>query len=83
MTLRITLTHQGPPAVLALSGRLTEDEVAEVSRTVAEAKGQVVLDLTWLLDADRDGLRLLRDLKAQGRGFVGVSPYMGLLLAQK
>ena len=33
--------------------------------------------------ADREGLKLLRELKAQGAGFVGVSPYMGLLLAQK
>jgi len=48
MTLRITLTDQGPPAVVALSGRLTADDVAEVSCTVAEAGEQVILDLTLL-----------------------------------
>jgi len=83
MTLRITLTDQGPPAVLALTGRLTGEVIAVMSRTVAEARDEVILDLTWLQAADREGLKLLRELKAQGTGFVGVSPYMGLLLAQK
>lgn len=83
MTLRITLTDQGPPAVLALAGRLTGEVIAVMSRTVAEARDEVILDLTWLQAADREGLKLLRELKAQGTGFVGVSPYMGLLLAQK
>jgi hypothetical protein len=36
VTLRITLTHQGPPAVLALARGLTGEEVGELSRTVAE-----------------------------------------------
>ena len=76
MTLRITLTDQGPPAVLALAGRLTGEEIAVMSRTVAEARDEVILDLTWLQAADREGLKLLRELKAQGMGFVGVSPYM-------
>jgi hypothetical protein len=80
MTLRITLTDPGPPAVLAIDGRLTGVEVAELSRTVAEVEGQVILDLTWLQFADREGLKFLREMKAQGAGFAGVSRYMGLLL---
>ncbi len=68
MTLRITLTDQGPPAVLALAGRLTGEEIAVMSRTVAEARDEVILDLTWLQAADREGLKLLRGLKAQGSG---------------
>jgi len=83
MTLRITLTDLVPPAVLAIAGRLRGEEIAVMSRTVAEARDEVILDLTWLQAADREGLKLLRELKAQGTGFVGVSPYMGLLLAQK
>ena len=80
MTLRITLTDQGPPVVLALAGGLTGEEVAELSRTVAEAGRSVILELTWLLAADREGMRFLRELKADGAEFTGVSPYMTLLL---
>jgi hypothetical protein len=80
MTLRITLTNQGPPAVLALAGGLTGEEVAELSRTVAEAGRSVILDLTWLLAADREGMQFLREVKAKGTEFTGVSPYMTLLL---
>ena len=69
MTLRITLTDQGPPVVLALAGGLTGEELGELSRTVAEAGRSVILELTWLLAADREGMR-----------FLGVSPYMTLLL---
>ena len=82
MTLRITLTDQGPPVVLALAGRLSGEEVPVVSRTIAEARDQVILDLTWLLSADGEGLQLLRELKARETGFAGVSPHMSLLLAQ-
>jgi hypothetical protein len=58
------------------------EEIAVMSRTVAEARDEVILDLTWLQTADREGLKLLRELKAQGTGFVGVSLYR-LLRAQK
>jgi len=80
MTLRITLTELGPPAVLALDGRLTGDEVAELSRALAEFGGQVILDLTWLQFADREGVRVLRELRTQGARFTDVSPYLELLL---
>jgi hypothetical protein len=80
MTLRITLVAQGPPTVLALAGGLTGEEVPELSRTVAEAGGPVIFDLTWLLAADREGMQFLRELKAHGAEFTGVSPYMALLL---
>jgi hypothetical protein len=80
MTLRITLMAQGPPTVLALAGGLTGEEVPELSRTVAEAGRPVIFDLTWLLAADRKGMQVLRELKAYGAKFTGVSPYMALLL---
>jgi hypothetical protein len=80
MTLRITLMAQGPPTVLALAGGLTGEEVPELSRTVAEAGTLVIFDLTWLLAADREGMQVLRELKADGAEFTGVSPYMALLL---
>ena len=80
MTLMIRPTGPGPPAVLALDGRLTGDEVAELRRAVAEVGGKVILDLTRLQFADRPGVNALQELKAEGARFTGASPYMRLLL---
>jgi len=80
MTLRITPSGPGPPATLALDGRLTRDEVAELHRAVAEVGAKVMLDLTGLQFADQLGVRALRELKAQGARFTGASPYIELLI---
>jgi ABC-type transporter Mla MlaB component len=80
MTLRITPSGPGPPAVLALDGRLTGDEIAELRRAVDEVGGKVILDLTGLQFADRPGVSVLRELKAHGAKFTGASPYIVLLL---
>jgi len=80
MTLRITATAPGPPAVLTLDGRLTGDEVDELRRAVDEVGGKVILDLMGLQFADRPGVSVLRELKAHGAEFTGASPYIGLLL---
>jgi len=82
MTLRITPTVPGPPAVLTLNGRLTGDEVAELRRIVNEVGGQVALDLTGLQFADRQGVSVLRELRARGVQLIGVSHYIGLLLGE-
>jgi anti-anti-sigma regulatory factor len=82
MTLRITPTVPGPPAVLTLDGRLTGDEVAELRRSVDEIRGHVVLDLTGLQFADRQGVSVLRELRAHGAQLIGVSHYLGLLLGE-
>jgi anti-anti-sigma regulatory factor len=80
MTLRITLTGSDPPAMLALDGRLTGDEVDELHRAVAELGGQVVLDLTGLQFVDQLAVRALRELQAQGARLTGASPYIELLI---
>ncbi len=80
MTLRITPSGPGPPAVLTLDGRLTGDEVDELRRAVDEVGGLVVLDLTGLQFADRPGVSVLRELRAHGVKLTGASPYIALLL---
>jgi hypothetical protein len=80
MTLRITTIGPGPPAALALDGRLTGDEVAELRRAVDEAGGEVLLDLAGLQSADRPGACALRELKAHGVRITGASPYIDLLI---
>ena len=82
MTLRITTTGPGPPAVLSLDGRLTGDEVAELRRAVDEVGGEVVLDLAGLQFADRPGVCALRELKTHGVRITGASPYITLLLGE-
>lgn len=82
MTLRITTTGPGPPAVLALDGRLTSDEVPELRRAVDEVGGEVTLDLAGLQFADRSGVSALRELKAHGVRIIGASPYITLLLGE-
>lgn len=81
MTLKITTTGPGRPVVLALHGRLTGDETAELRRAVAEVGGEVVLDLAALQFADRPGVCLLRELKAHGVSLTGAPPYVALLIA--
>lgn len=82
MTLRITPNGPRPQAVLALDGRLTGDEVAELRHAVDEVEGKAVLDLTGLQFADRQGVSVLRELRAQGAQLIGVSHYLGLLLGE-
>ena len=82
MTLRITPTVPGPPAVLTLDGRLTADEIAELRRR-QRGRGAGALDLTGLQFADRQGVCLLLELRAQGAELTGVSPYPRLMLVRR
>ncbi len=82
MTLRITTIAPGPPPALALDGRLTGDEVAELRRAVDEVGGEVTLDLAGLQFADRSGVCALRELRAHGVRITGASPYLTLLLGE-
>jgi anti-anti-sigma regulatory factor len=81
MTLRIAKTGLGPPATtVKVDGRLTGDEVPELRGACEEIEGRLVLDLTDLKSADRQGVSVLWELRAKGADFIGVSPYLELLL---
>jgi anti-anti-sigma regulatory factor len=82
MTLRISAIEADPTAKLKLDGRLTAEVVPELMRVCAELEANVVLDLTDLRFADRQGVSVLRELKAQGAQLIGVSHYLGLLLGE-
>jgi len=82
MTLRITSNLPGPTTRLKLDGRLTTEEVLEVRRACEGVEGRLVLDLTDLQFADRQGVSVLRELRAQGAQLIGVSHYLGLLLGE-
>ena len=82
MTLRITSNEPGPTARLKLDGRLTGEEVLELRRACTAAKGRLILDLTDLQFADRQGVSVLRELRAKGAQLIGVSHFLGLLLGE-
>lgn len=81
MTLRISAIEAHPDR-LVLAGRLTAEVVPEFLRVCAERAANAVLDLSDLHFADRQGVRVLRELKAQGAQLIGVSHYLGLLLGE-
>ena len=59
----------GRTVVLTISGQLDADNVNELCQLVdvEPAGGVLVLDLTDLVLADRDAVRLLRQYEARGR----------------
>jgi anti-anti-sigma regulatory factor len=81
MTLRISAIEVDPHR-LKLDGRLTVEVVPELRRVCAELEANVVLDLTDLRFADRQGVSVLRELRAEGARLINVSHYLGLLLGE-
>lgn len=80
MEIRLTVSVQDTGAVIHADGRLDRLAVAELEGVIRMTSGPVTLDLTNLLSADDAGVAALRNLSGKGVRFVGVSPYMALLL---
>jgi len=83
MTLQISAIGPDPAPSFKLAGRLTAEEVPELLHVCAGPRQKVVLDLTDLHFADRQGVGVLRELRAHGADLVGASPYLLLLLAER
>ncbi len=80
MTFRITIDQESGIQIVRLAGWLESADVAELERVVGETSGSLRLDLTELRSADQVGVLVLRALHARGVSFVGVSPFIRLLL---
>ena len=67
--LKIQRTTDRAAVVLTVSGRLDAENVSELCESLDAVRGgaAIVLDLTDLILADRDGVRLLRKFEASGR----------------
>ena len=75
--LRIERILDGNDTVLRAAGRLTGPWVSELSRTIADdAPGVIVLDLSDVSFADRDGLAFLLSLAAESRVALRCSPFL-------
>ena len=68
--LRIRKSTDGNQVVLALSGRIEMEDVAELQKLLqSEAKGHnLVLDLNDVRLVNRDAVRFLADCEADGAG---------------
>ena len=77
MAIRITPVGEG---VLKVDGQLSGEEAGLLVDACEAMAGHVVLDLTDLQFADRQGVRMLRQLQARGATLTGLSPYLDLLL---
>ena len=82
MTLRIIAQAREDETVVALHGRLTIAEVAEVEKTTAPAGRPLVLDLTHLVGADSEGFLVIHRLRESGAQVTGASPFVDLMLAR-
>jgi len=82
MAIVITRRDDADAHVLKVDGFLSAEDADELLRAWHEMSGRRVLDLTDLRYADRRGVGVLRELRGRGARFVGLSPYLGLLLEQ-
>jgi anti-anti-sigma regulatory factor len=80
MTLRITPAGSGQSTTLKIDGRLTSEEVPELRLACDRVEGPLVLDLSGLQSADRQGVSVLQELRTKGAELIGTSPYLQLLL---
>jgi len=80
--LRIATLTAPRGTILALSGRLVGDWIAELARTFELLGGQerVTLDLSDVSFVSNDGLALLRSLIGRGARMEGCPPYIALQL---
>jgi ABC-type transporter Mla MlaB component len=75
MTLRIISLRQGSRRQLAVTGRLTREEVGELEQALA-SDPDACLDLEDLRSVDGAGLAALRRLRAEGVEMRRVPPHL-------
>ena len=80
VTIRITRYTEGKAAVLRIEGLLSADTVPDLEAVCRFAEPPLRLDLSGLSSADKDGIRTLRRLSAEGAELFGASPYVRQLL---
>jgi hypothetical protein len=80
MMILITRQAHANPQVLKVDGHLSAADTEVLLHACEAETGCLVLDLTDLRFADRRGVWMLRELKARGVTFTGLSPYLSLLL---
>ena len=66
--------------IVKVDGRLLSAETAELVRACQDSVGSLVIDLSELLFADDEGVRVLKDLPVHGATLRGSRLYVSTLL---
>jgi anti-anti-sigma regulatory factor len=80
MTLRIFVEIEEGGATVALHGRLSADEVAEVEKVTTAQGKPLNIDLAQLTGVDAEGLQALRRLRDAGARVTEASPFVEMML---
>jgi len=85
MTLRIDISDERKRVVITLTGRIQAEQVSELHALLeSESRtGNVVLDLTEVKLVDRDAVRFLAQIEAQGARLRNCSPYIREWISQE
>ena len=83
MNCRLDVSSEPGRVVVRIHGRLARAAVPELERVCREASGPVILEMTYLMGADDPGIATLRRLRTDGAQFMGMSPYVALLLGSE
>ncbi len=78
--LRITKTTAGTVTTLRIDGELKGEGVAELEKVYASVDGPVDLDLSELMKADAEGVRVLKEVLGSGARLAAASVYIELLM---
>ncbi len=80
MIVRITTVAGEMTTAIRVEGRLTAGNMADLQSELQAAGTPVELDLSGLISADAEGVRLLRALSAKGAKLPGLSAHIRQLL---
>ena len=81
MTVRITRTTADGRRFVRVEGRLEGAEASALCDELNVSPAELTLDLSGLLSADSEGVRVLRSLRDKGAQLTGESVYIRHLLA--
>ena len=81
--IRITASVKNSCLTVKADGRLLSGDTAELIRACQGSSGSVVIDLSDLFFADREGIAVLKMLRGRGARLVGARPYVALVLEEE
>ena len=80
MEIKIDVNSSGLRTVVRVAGRLCGKAAEELKKACGPIQGPLVIDLSRLLLADKDGIRAIRSMADTGAQICGASPFVQLLL---
>ena len=82
MTIRVSTAAGETVTTIRIEGQLTSSSVPDVRAACDSANPPLLLDLSGLRSADRDGIQALQSLSEAGAELRGASPYINQLLLE-